>query len=247
WAAAAPGVALVLVEDLVAGEVERTVGGDDGHHLTRVRRLTVDEPVVVADGAGRWYPARVAMVAKGSLRTERTGPDRVEPTLAPHLTIAFAPAKRDRGVEVVHQLVELGVDRIVPLSTRRGVVRWGPEDAAVAKLRRVAREAAMQARRARLAEIGAPVTLTDLADRPGLVVAERAHVTGGPVLAPAELLAAPEVACVVVVGPEGGFSSEERAVLAHAPRIAVGPHVLRSVTAPTAVAAALAPYRCRWQ
>ena len=74
------------------------------------------------------------------------------------MTVAFAPARQDHGTEVVHQLVELGVDEIVPLLTRRGVVRWEGERAhkPLDRLRRVAREAAVQSHRARLPVVAMP-------------------------------------------------------------------------------------------
>ena len=121
---------------------------------------------------------------------------------APELTVAFAPAKRDHGTEVTHQLVELGVDGIVPLRTERGVVRWDGERGAkhLDRLRRVAREAAMQCRRARIPEVAPPSTLTELAGRPGLVVADAAG-------APVRRASLPDGdAWFVLVGPEGGFA-----------------------------------------
>ena len=67
----------------------------------------------------------------------------------------FAPVKGDRPEWTVQKLTELGVDRIVPLRAARSVVRWDGERgaAAVERLRRVAREAAMQSRRCRLPEV----------------------------------------------------------------------------------------------
>ena len=241
WAASADAVALVLV-DGIEDEREasdREIAGDAGHHLQRVRRLEVGEQLVVADGAGRWYLARVSMVGDGSLSTQRLGLTWTEPRLFPLLTVAFAPAKSDRGSEVVHQLVELGVDRIIPLITQRAVVRWDGANGAKAaqRLARVAREAAEQCRRARVPDVDPPMNLdalhgrTDvlLAERDGQAVEEIALPTGGDWL--------------VVVGPEGGFTPREREKLGAATCVGIGPHILRSVTAPVAVAAALATRR----
>lgn len=246
WAASAGARALLVVDDLDPAEPGRTVDGPDGHHLARVRRLTVDERVVVADGDGTWYEARVATAGKDSLALERVGPTTREPEPVPPLTVAFAAAKRDHGAEVTHQLVELGVDRIVPLVARHGVVRWDGAKvaAAVDRLRRVAREAAQQAHRARVPAIDAPATVADLAGRPGIVVADHAAAAAGSGSCdPVAQMAAGEGECVLVVGPEGGFAPEERTALGAAPRLTVGPHVLRSVTAPVAAAAVLLAHR----
>ena len=239
WAAAAGARALVFADAPPTGADPRWIDGADGHHLQRVRRLLVDETVVVADGRGGWVRTRVAEVRDGAIRVVATDEARTEPRPTPELTVAFAPAKRDHGTEVTHQLVELGVDRIVPLRSVRGVVRWeGPRaDKHLDRLRRVAREAAMQCQRARIPEIASPCTPAELATRAGVVLADprgvavsRASVPDGD-------------AWIVLVGPEGGFEPSEIASLAAAPRLAIGPHVLRSVTAPAAVAAALAALR----
>ena len=119
------------------------------------------------------------------------------------------------------------------------MVRWDPSrvDDAIARLNRVAHEAAMQSRRARLPVVLRPVEIDALAGRPGLLVADRDGV------APAELPVPGADGWLVVVGPEGGLDAGERAVLGAAPRLAVGPHVLRSETAAAAAAAALAGRR----
>jgi 16S rRNA (uracil1498-N3)-methyltransferase len=241
WAADCDARALVVVSDPLRASTRVVVDGADGHHLQRVRRLGVDDVVVLADGDGGWVRSRVVDVGEGTLTVATDGCIRSEPRLEPRLTVAFAPAKRDHGVEVTHQLVELGVDRIVPLHTDRGVVRWDGSRGAkhVEKLRRVAREAATQCRRARVPEIDAPRTVAELlaGGADGVVVADRA---GGGVLA-AALPTGPD--WTIVVGPEGGLSPAERALTAAAPCVSVAPHVLRAVTAPAAVAASLGALR----
>jgi 16S rRNA (uracil1498-N3)-methyltransferase len=126
--------------------------GDDARHLLDVLRLRPGESVVA--GAGSWVPCRVAgptggrapgeldavLVADGELVTATPA--------VPAVTVAFVPAKGDRPEWVVQKLTELGVDRIVPVTSRRSVVRWDPDRAerAAARLRRVAREAAAHLR-----------------------------------------------------------------------------------------------------
>ena len=242
FAATAPAVAHVFIDaedgDL-RSDAALSVHGDDGHHLQRVRRLRVGEAVTASDGRGSWRLCDISEVGDGRVVLVATGPLTVEPSLSPRLTIAFAPAKGDQAATVVHQLVELGVDRVMPITVRRSVVRWDGArgERALARLRRIAREAAMQSRRARLAEVVEGEPLESLARHPGLVVAE-------PAGAAAQGLAEPVGGeWLVVVGPEGGFDPSERPFFAAAAGLAVGPHVLRAVTAPVAVAAALVGFR----
>ena len=160
---------------------------------------------------------------------------RVEPEWSPGLEVAFALTKGTKPETVVQQLTELGVDRIRPVRARRSVVRWDAvrAEAAVARLRRVAREAAMQCRRARVPVVDAPVDLSALAGRPGLVVGDPEG--GSPTAVPAPAGGG----WLLVVGPEGGLEADEIEQLGPLERVAVGPHVLRAETAAVAVAAAL--------
>ncbi len=173
FAATAPAVAHVFVED-VASDADLWVEGDDGHHLQRVRRLRAGEGVTASDGNGRWRQCTVAELGEGRLRLTPAGPLTTEPALTPRLVIAFAPAKGDQAGAVVAQLVELGVDAVMPITVRRSVVRWDGARGEKARIRlgRVMREAAMQSRRSRLPELLAARSLSELAEHPGLVVAD---------------------------------------------------------------------------
>jgi 16S rRNA (uracil1498-N3)-methyltransferase len=215
-----------------------SIEGVDAHHLSRVRRLRVGETVTAADGYGRWRVYDVAHVAGAHVVLRAVSDLAHEPRLTPALTVACALTKGDRPELVVQKLTELGVDAVLLLRATRSVVRWDDDRAATAldRLRRVAREAGAQARRARLPTVDGVVAALDLAGRPGLVLAD----PGG---APAGALDATEGGWVVAVGPEGGFDDAELAAFAAAPRLAVGPHVLRAETAAIASAAALAGRR----
>ncbi len=89
------------------------------------------------------------------------------------MTVAFSPVKGDRPEWAVQKLTELGVDRIVPLVAARSVVRWtGDRGAAVVeRWRRVAREAAMQSRRAWLPAVEEAVAFGRAAAWPGAALA----------------------------------------------------------------------------
>ena len=221
------------------------VDGDDGHHLARVRRLEPGEHVTAADGTGAWREYVVDDVGRGSVDLRAVAPAGREPVLVPKLRVAFALTKGEKPETVVRQLTELGVDVVAPVLAARSVVklRGDRATALVERLRRVAREAACQSRRARITDVEDVRPLGDLlADGDpggGLVVAERG---GDPPTAP-EASTAPEAGWTLVVGPEGGFAPDEATALARAARIEVGPHVLRAETAAVAAAALLTARR----
>lgn len=210
---------------------------EDRHHLSRVLRLADGEAVVAADGRGTWVLCRWRA---GADELQPVGDPVTEPAPAPALTVAFAPAKGDRPEWTVQKLTEVGVDRIVPLATERGVVRWdadpGRAGRAVARLQRVARAAAAQCRRTWLPVVSGIETVASLAgagapgDRDGRV--SIAQPGGGP-----PSLAHP----VVAVGPEGGWGPGELGL--GLPRVGLGPLVLRSETAAVAAGVLLAALR----
>jgi len=177
--------------------------------------------------------------APSSFRLEPEGPVRYEPAPQPAIEIAFSLVKGDRTEWAVAKLTELGADRILPLVCERTVVRPGgdePSPRRGERLRRISREAAMQARRVHLPTVADPVGLGELLqavdpDRTGL--AEPGGEPAG--------LARP----VLLVGPEGGWSPGELR-LAGARGLAtvgLGPHVMRTETAAIAAAALLTAVR----
>ena len=210
-----------FVADLDSPELDAA----DRHHLERVLRLRPGDEITVSDGWGGWRTCGLGAAL------EPLGAVVREPRPSPEIAVAFALVKGERPEWTVQKLTELGADRIVPFVAARSVVRWDGERAArqSERLRRVAREAAMQCRRAWLPEVEEVATFDDVAGRPGAVLADR---EGGPPSLPGG---------PVLVGPEGGWSPEELA--RDLPRMALGDHVLRAETAAVAVAAMLGALR----
>ena len=216
-----------------------TLEGDDGHHLQRARRVRDGETITVADGYGRWRAYVVERATRGEVDLRATTLVAHEPRLTPRLTVACSLTKGTRPELAVQKLTELGVDRIMLVRAARSVVQWDDAKIAAAstRLARVAREAAMQSRRARIPVVDGPVTPAELAPLAGLVVAAPEGVTA---------VALPEPTggeWNVAVGPEGGFDDDELRAFGAAPRLAAGPFVLRAETAAIAVAAGLAGRR----
>jgi 16S rRNA (uracil1498-N3)-methyltransferase len=198
---------------------------EDRHHLERVLRLRRGEALTVSDGAGGWR----SCTFDTELRAE--GDVMHEPVPVPLITIAFALLKGERPELVVQKLTELGVDRITPMVTARCVVRWDGERSGRHgdRLRRVAREAAMQSRRSWLPTVDSVRSFATVARRPDAALADAG---GGPVG-----LDRP----VVLVGPEGGWSPEEAAC--GRPTVGLAPNILRSETAAIAAGALLVAKR----
>jgi len=213
----------VFVADVESPELDE----NDRHHLERVVRLRRGDAVVVSDGRGRWRDGVLGAVG----RVEPVGAVQSAPTSAPPITIAFALTKGERPELAVQKLTELGVDRIAPFIADRSVARWdgARAESHLGRLRRVAREASMQCRRPWLPVVDEVVDFGTVSRLPGAAVAD----LGG---APPSLDRP-----TVLIGPEGGWSDDERA--AGLPAVSLGAHVLRAETAAMAAAALLAALR----
>ena len=212
--------------------------GDEARHLARVLRARPGDEVVVFAGTGVEWPARVVAVGRDEV-TLALGPPRPDPPrVGPRLTLAVALPKGERQKWLVEKLTELGVARLVPLVTTRGVAE--ATDAARGRLERGVIEACKQCGRNRPMEIGPPrslvAALADMAAEDRAVVADPG---GGPL--EAGRLAAGQAGVLAAVGPEGGFTAEELAAAdrAGAIRASLGPHILRVETAAIALAARL--------
>jgi len=235
--AAVDAVAHVFVDEL---SDHCTIAGEDGHHLQRVRRLSSGEIVTAGDGSGAWRSYVVTGAGMARLDLDARSEVRVEPEPAVPIALAVALAKGGLD-DVVASVTELGVARVTPVRTERTVVRWDAARAERARTRLAlaARRASAQSRRARIPEVDLPVDLAALRERSGLVVADRA---GAP---PGALGPPPGAGWTVLVGPEGGLSPDELASLGDRPRLTLGPHVLRAVTAPVAAVAVLTALAAR--
>jgi 16S rRNA (uracil1498-N3)-methyltransferase len=184
----------------------------DHHHLVRVLRVRPGDPMVLSDGAGRWRAAVFGQTI------EPVGEVRQEARTTETVGVAFAPVKGDRPEWVVQKATELGVDHIRPMLTARSVVRWDPERAArqVDRWTSVAREAAMQCRRVWLPEVHPVADFDTVASLPGAVLAD---ADGGAWTGEERL---------VLIGPEGGWTDDERSACSS---VVLSTYVLRAETA----------------
>jgi 16S rRNA (uracil1498-N3)-methyltransferase len=171
------------------------------------------------------------------------------PPPAPVLTVVQALPKADRGERAVEMMTEVGVDTIVAWQAARCVTRWhGPRgEKSLSKWRGTAREAAKQSRRAWIPSVTGVAGLDDVTRL--VSGAACAMVLEAAAAIPLSRLALPSTGeIVLVVGPEGGISQQERAALGAAGAIEarLGPTVLRTSTAGTAAAAVLLSRSGRW-
>jgi 16S rRNA (uracil1498-N3)-methyltransferase len=204
------------------------------NYLGNVLRLGTGAELFLFDGhSGEWL-ARITDAGKKrmSLAVER----RIrEAEAIPDVWLAFAPVKRAQTDWLVEKATELGAARLIPVSTQRTIA----ERVKLERLRSIAIEAAEQCGRTVVPEIAEPLTLIRLLEsrQQGRRLFFADEAGGEP--AAAAFSAGP---ALILTGPEGGFTGDERSIIRAAPdsiAVSLGPRILR---AETAALAALASY-----
>lgn len=213
---------------------ERRIEGPQAHYLVSVMRMKPDAPVKLFDDAtGEWL-AIARHVGKRDLIVDVTDRLRAREPV-PDLWLCAAPIKKGRIDWVAEKACELGVDRLLPVLTRRTIIDRLNLD----RLRAHMIEAAEQCGRTALPRLDEPVKLAALLrDWPAERALFFADETGG---APAaEAMRARPGPAAILIGPEGGFDPAERESIRAHPQaigIALGPRILRAETAAAAAVA----------
>lgn len=218
-----------FVERVRNGRAEIT--GEDAHHLTRVLRVEAGQKYEITDNARVWL-ATVATARKSVVEFEVEEELDAGPETAA-VTLCLALIKFDRFEWAVEKATELGVARVIPFDATRsdkGLLEGARKR--VERWRRIAKEASEQSRRLRAPEIADPVRFGEalgaearhrvwLDERPGAPPLLRAFAPGA------------DDSVALAVGPEGGWTDEERSALEAAgwTGASLGPSVLRAETA----------------
>ncbi|WP_439534143.1 16S rRNA (uracil(1498)-N(3))-methyltransferase [Polymorphobacter sp.] len=200
------------------------------HYLGSVMRRQPGDMVRLFDGTSGEWAARVLAVARKSVTLVVAAPSAPQEAMA-DLWLCFAPLKRGRIDWLVEKACELGVARLVPVITRRTIVdRLNAE-----RLQAHMIEAAEQCGRTALPVLAEPVTLPSLMrDWPVERALYFADETGGARLVET-VMPGP---AAFLVGPEGGFMTEEAAMIRAVPAakpVSLGRRILRADTAAIAV------------
>ena len=220
----------LFVDETLAEGLALTLDGAAANYLANVLRLGPGAQVKLFDDrTGEWL-AEIAEAGRKRV-TLAVGRRLREREAMPGLWLLFAPIKRGRIDWLVEKATELGVARLVPVLTRRTIVDRINLD----RLRAHIVEAAEQCERTALTELAEPQKLDALLaawpDGRTLFFADEA---GG------EPLAAEPGPAAILIGPEGGFTDQERAAIRALPQarpISLGPRILRADTAALAAAA----------
>jgi 16S rRNA (uracil1498-N3)-methyltransferase len=220
---------LYVTADLVAGKRAET-GPEAVNYLANVLRMKDGDEILAFNGRDGEWRAALRFESKKKLALEPLEQTREQPA-APDLIYCFAPLKQGRLDYLVQKAVEMGAGVLQPVITQHTqVARIGIE-----RIEANAIEAAEQCGVLAIPQTREPVKLEKLIEgwdsERRLIFCDEGHDTHNPLPV---LQSLPRGPLGVLIGPEGGFSDQERQTLRKLPfvtAIPLGPRILRADTA----------------
>jgi 16S rRNA (uracil1498-N3)-methyltransferase len=231
-------IRLFIAPEQITGDIA-CIRDNDHLHLTRVLRARPGETVVLLDGRGNAFQARLVSVEKQVTTALIEAVVAMPPEPPLFLTVGQALGKGDKFEQVIQHGTEAGASAFVPIRAERSVVDIPAAKVAdrVTRWRQIAKGAAEQSGRSRIADVAAPQTVQEsLRAAANDTQALLLHTDGQTVGLRKTLEAlgpTPPARLLLLVGPEGGWSPAEvaQARAGGALPVGLGPRILRTETA----------------
>lgn len=211
-----------------------------GHHVARVLRMRISDPLILFNGLGGEYGAKILSIHKSSVKVEVSFFSDIERESSLHIKLGQALSKGEKMDFTIQKAVELGVSSIVPLITSYSNVRL--DEKRLQKKhehwQKVIISACEQCGRNRIPELSPAMKLdhwlrNDQAELKLILVPDADQTLS-------DLNTKPQTISLII-GPEGGLSRSEIRDLENNnySAIQLGPRILRTETAALATIAAL--------
>ncbi len=214
-----------------------SITGDLLIHLRNSLRVTVGETLWFGNGQGTRHRAEIIEVSKRAVTGRILKTIQEPPRHTPRLILGQSLLKREKMDWVIQKTTELGVSEIVPIESRHSVVQLKADrvDHQLARWQRISLEAAQQSEQWRVPTIAPPQPLSALltSRMTGTITLVLAERQDGKSLQTVKLPQDVTGSVLVLIGPEGGWSTEETQLAEQAAvqSITLGQHILRAETA----------------
>lgn len=228
------------------GDVSISITGKDVNHIKNVLRMKVGETVLISDGSDREYICAIRQLKDDEVIADIEDINGRSRELPIKVTLFQALPKGDKMETVIQKMIELGAYEIVPMSTKRCVVKLDAKKAAnkTKRWNAIAESAAKQSKRGMIPQVSEPVTYKQALDMAKdmdmfLIPYEEAENMEHTRQVISEIK--PGMSVGIFIGSEGGFTREEveQAKECGAREITLGKRILRTETAGMALMAVL--------
>ncbi len=214
------------------------ITGDDVNHIKNVLRMKIGETILISDGNDKEYVCSIAGIEDDRVAATIEDINGASRELPVKVTLFQALPKGDKMETIIQKMVELGAYEIVPVSTKRCIVKLDAKKAAkkTERWNAISESAAKQSKRGIMPKVYEPVTFAQALEMAQgmdmiLIPYENAEGIAYTRQVLSEIKSGMSVG--VFIGPEGGFAQEEvdEAVSIGAKEITLGNRILRTETA----------------
>lgn len=218
------------------------ITGEDVNHVKNVLRLKENDELIVSDGRGRDYHCRISGITNEEVVADICDICDNFSELSTEITLFQGFPKGDKMELIIQKTVELGVTRIVPVMTKRTVVKLDDKKAKkkTERYNMIAESAAKQSGRGMIPEVTMPVSFAEavsMAEKLDMNIIPYEEAEGVEYSRNIIKSIKEKKSLGIFIGPEGGFAREEveKALDAGASAITLGHRILRTETAGMAV------------
>ncbi len=212
-------------------------------HAIRVLRMREGDPITVFNGDGHDYSGRLAYARKGEAGVHLDVHTEVDIESPLPITLVQAVVRSEKMDWILQKATEMGVARIIPVTTERSEVKLGEErvEKRHARWLHVIESACEQSGRGRVPQLEIPQNLAQYAAALGPAEQGSLRLALHPDAAQRLADLSPPTEATIAIGPEGGFGERDLNILDQVgfSRLRLGPRVLRTETAGTVALAAL--------
>lgn len=218
------------------------ITGEDVNHVKNVLRLKENDELIVSDGRGRDYHCRISGITNEEVVADICDICDNFSELSTEITLFQGFPKGDKMELIIQKTVELGVTRIVPVMTKRTVVKLDDKKAKkkTERYNMIAESAAKQSGRGMIPEVTMPVSFAEavsMAEKLDMNIIPYEEAEGVEYSRNIIKSIKGKKSLGIFIGPEGGFAMEEveKALDAGASAVTLGHRILRTETAGMAV------------